>query len=122
MERMSGVVEAVMDSGGVVSEAVWLGAKPILGLLVPITNDTPAIHVEVSVDGTTYNDLLTSGGTQAVELTGAGTAFVLSSDALSPLAGYVGLFGENQESPVRVRLVADATQTAEREFLWLMIA
>ena len=125
-ERRSGLVTAAIDSGALNSEGVWLQAKPLLGLLVPVMNAAVcSVNAEVSIDGgTNYYDLLTAAGTQGLEFASVvGEAFFLSSEDLAPLAGYVGRYADNSVwAHVLVRLVASATQTADREFTWLMVA
>lgn len=121
MERMGERELTAIDSGALVSAGVPFYGRPILGLLVPAVNGAAALNVEISLDGgANYYDLLTAGGTaQAIAITGGAAAFMVSSDDLSPLAGYVA---DYEEEPILTRLVASATQTAEREFVWLMLA
>ncbi|NIP95943.1 MAG: hypothetical protein GWO24_21910 [Akkermansiaceae bacterium] len=116
IERMSGLLVDVMDSGAQVSEGVCLLGRPLLGLLVPAVNGTAGINVEFSIDeGTTWHDLLEDdGSTEAVELGATGTAHGISANDLAPLAGYCG-------HEVRVRLVIGTAQTAEREFTWISV-
>jgi hypothetical protein len=122
-ERQASFEVAQMDSGGVVSDGVWLQGRPLLGLMVPDMNAGGTVNVEVSIDGgTTWADLLTAQGTQAIAITAPAAAMFLSSEVLAPLAGYVGFYGEDIWDRVLVRLAATATQTADREFTWLMIA
>lgn len=110
-------LEATIDSGGTQSNAITFDGRPILGLLVPAVNGTgPAIVPEVSEDvGVTWNSLLDKdGASEAIEVTGGAAAFVVSSDDLSPLAGYC-------DRNNRVRLVIDTAQSAERTFKWFMV-
>ena len=121
-ERMTGFVIDAIDSGGVASDGVWLQGRPILGLMVPAMASGGSVNLQVSVDGgTTFVNLLTAGGTQALELAQGTGGYALSSDDLSVLAGYVGHQGVDEDE-ILARLVATASATAEREFTWLMVA
>jgi hypothetical protein len=102
-----------------VSDGVNLMFRPIMGLAVPVMNGAPTVNVEISLDGTNYYDLLDSdGATQAIGITAGAAAFMVSSDDLTPLAGYVAQYAE---VAILVRLAVSATQTAEREFAWLTV-
>jgi hypothetical protein len=117
----SGVVDELdatadpLHSGG-----VFLEARPILGLVVPALVAAAGVTLEISLDGSAWVPLLEAdGSTPAVEIAGGAAAFAVSSDDLSPLAGYTGRL---QDVPVRVRVALDATQTGHRSFTWLMVA
>jgi hypothetical protein len=100
-----------------------LAGFPILGLLVPVLNDTPTITVEITTDGgTTWLSLLKADGTTAaVSITGGATAFYVSSDVLSPLAAYAAHL-RDVTNDVQVRLKTSAAQTADRTFTWIGLA
>jgi len=95
--------------------------RPILGLLVPICNDTPTITFEISIDGgSNWYDLHDSdGSTDPISITGGAAAFFVSSDDLSPLAGYCGRV--DGETKVLVRAVFSAAQTSDRTLTWLVV-
>lgn len=99
------------------SEAFHLYGRPIVGLYVPVCNDTPAITFEVSLDeGVTWADLLDSNGAlQAIEIQAGASAFFVSSDDLSPLGAYCG-------DLCRLRLVLSVAQSSDRTFYVLAMA
>jgi hypothetical protein len=67
-----------------------------------------------------------------VSITGGAAAFAVSSDDLTPLAGYCGcyvpaapgFFEDPDEGLARVlvRIYSSAAQAAERTFTWLLVA
>lgn len=101
---------------------VNLQGYPILGLLVPITNGTPVVTIEISIDGTNWYALTTAdGSTAAISITGGATPFFVSSDVLTPLAAYVGSL-RDVSNDILVRLKTSVAQTADRTFTWLGLA
>lgn len=72
------------------STAIDLEGCPLLGMLVPAMNGTPTLTPMAcdTIDGT-YLDLLDQdGSTSAVSIQAGASAFAVSSDYLTPLAGY----------------------------------
>lgn len=97
---------------------VNLRGYPILGLIVPVLNNTPTINLEISLDGSTWLPLKKAdGSTPAISITGGAAAFAVSSDVLTPLAAYVGHLRD--QDPIKVRLALSAAQTADRVFTWI---
>lgn len=122
-ERMGGSVSMLLDisDDDQNSQGVNLAGRPILGLIVPVTNGTPDITFEVSVDGgSSYVDLLEDdGSTAAITIAAGAAAFAVSSDDLSPLAGYACTAGAHS---VLVRGVFSVAQLADRTLTWLVVA
>jgi hypothetical protein len=100
------------------SQGVNLAGCPILGLLVPVL-DTGPVMVEISIDGSNWYALKNADGSNdAVNISGGGTAFFVSSDVLTPLAAYTAHL-RDQANDVKVRLKTGAAQTADRTFIWI---
>jgi hypothetical protein len=95
-----------------------LQGYPVLGLLVPVLNDTPTVTIEISLDGTNWYGLMESdGSTDAISLAGGAAAFFVGSDELTQLAAFCGAVDN-----LLVRLATSAAQTADRTFTWIGMA
>lgn len=100
---------------------VCLRGKPTLGLLVPVLNGTPAVTIDVSLDGTNWYALKNAdGSTASISVTGGSAAFFVSSSVLAPLAAYVGEI--RGSDGVFVRLATSVAQTSDRIFTWIGLA
>lgn len=94
---------------------------PVLGLLVPVLNNSPIITVEISLDGSTWLAVMKSNSTTAaVSIQGGATAFAVGSDELTQLAAYCGHLRTVPD--LKVRLVLSVAQTADRIFSWVVLA
>ena len=101
------------------SAGVDLDGKPILGLLVPVLNDTPIVTLELSADGENWYAIKdANGSTDSVSITGGTTAFFVSSDVLTPLAAYAGRL-PGGVGGMKVRVVTSESQSADRVFTWI---
>lgn len=102
---------------------VNLAGLPILGLLVPVTNGTPTVTIEISLDGGSnwYALKNADGSTDSISISAGATAFFVSSDVLTPLAAYVGHL-RDVTNDILVRLKTSVAQTADRTFVWLGVA
>lgn len=83
----------------------------LTGLLVPVTNGTPALTFQVCAteDGTFVDLLDKDGSTNAVEISGGAAAFGVSADDLSPLAPYRF-----------VKVKSSVAQSADRTLTWIL--
>jgi len=122
-QRQSSSVDMLLDisTDNQNSQGVWLGGRPILGLLMAGCNGTPDVTFKLSLDeGAHWYELLEDdGATAAITIAAGATAFFVSSDDLSQLAGYVGTADGVK---VLVRAVFSVAQTADRTLTWLLVA
>lgn len=121
--RKSNVVEDTITiaEDNDATAGVDLDGKPILGLLVPVLNDTPALTFEVSIDGgeNWYSLKNKDGSTDSISITGGATAFFVSSDDLTPLTAYSGRLPGS--ATIKVRIVSSEAQDADRAFSWIVL-
>lgn len=102
---------------------VNLGGYPVLGLLVPVTNGTPVVTMEITLDGGSnwYALMEADGSTAAISISAGATAIFVGSDELTQLAAFTGHL-EGATNDIKVRLKLSVAQTADRTFTWIGMA
>lgn len=90
---------AVIASGASLSDAVNLGLKRIIGIVMPSAWTAAAITLQGSVDGTNYFDLHNDSGTE-ISITVAASRFVLITTRGWPAVPYVKIRSGTTSVPV----------------------